>query len=304
MIYALGIGLILMISHAWASPAEEPKDFTIPIIDTAEQFFNFGANSVANRLDSFFADQRADDELGRSAARIRSTYLMSERAEADFRYQTRFNLFLPSLQEKLQRLNYFESKDKKKKKKKAGVETRGFFLPGSPEELNTNWQFRSDAGVNVSLTPRIFTRGRIRKNFYTGKITNRFVEELGWYSDLRWMNVISLTSDRSINDNLLIRFLNEFRWEITNHEVLTFHGPSLLHQVSDKEALSYNLRAFNIANGSTFFFNNFQISTTYRRDIYRSMLYFDVTPGLDFPKQWSFRRTPFILVQLEALFGR
>lgn len=303
MIYAVIISFIIFASATWASPAEEPKEFAIPILDAAEDFFSFRANSVANRLDSFFADQRADDELGRSAARIRTSYSMAERAVGDFRYQTRFNLYLPAVQERLKRLNYFESK--KKKQKKAGVETRGFFLPGNiEEELNTKWQFRSDAGVNVSLTPRAFTRGRLRKNFYTGKLINRFVEEIGWYSDTRWMNIISLTTEKSLSQNMLLRFTNEVRWEITNHNGLSIHGPSLLQQISDKEALSYNIRGFNTAQGSTIFFSSFQLSTTYRRDLYRNKLYFDITPGLDFPKQWSYRRTPFILLQMEVLFGR
>lgn len=291
----------MTISSVLASPAEEPKEFRIPILDTAEGFFESEANSVANRLDSFFADQRADDELGRSVVRLRTQYTIRERAIGDFRYQTRFNILLPKIQEKLKR-DFFKQKTKKKK---AGVLTRGYYYPSyGEEELNTKWQFHSDAGVNVSLTPRVFTRGRIRKNFRAGKIINRFVEELGWYSDDQWLNVISLTSDKKNSENILFRFVNEIRWEVTHHRGTSSHGPSILQQVSDEEALSYNMRGYNQADGNTIFFSNFQLSTTYRRDIYRSIFYFDVTPGLDFPKNWSFRRNPFILFQLEFLLGR
>ncbi len=301
MIYLL-LGICLVtISTVLASPAEEPKEFRIPILDTAELLLDSEANSVANRLDTFFADQRADDELGRSVVRLRTQYTFRERATGDFRYQSRFNILLPKIQEKIKQA-YF--KPSKEKRKKAGSKTRGFFLPRPSEELNTKWQFHSDAGVNVSLSPRIFTRARVRKNFYAGKIINRFVEEIGWYSDEQWVNVLSLTSDKKNSENILFRFVNEIRWEITPHLATTSHGPSILQQVSDEEALSYNMRASNQADGSTIYFSNFQLSTTYRRDIYRSIFYFDVTPGLDFPKFWSFRRNPFIMFQLEFLLGR
>lgn len=282
-----------------ASPAEEPESNSIPILDSAQNLFGRNVNTVANRLDLFFADQRADDELARSRLRIRQNYQVRERALMTDDFQLRFNIRLPHLEEKFK----FEFVSNKKKKEEKKQEAKAGNTPDLAQSgLNKSWQFRADLGVNASIPPTIFSRARLRKNMTSKSIIHRFVEEIIWYSDRDWEEQTTLDSDLSINENVLLRFRNTSDWKITRKAYKTSHGPVILQRLSDNDALSYGTNFSTIVDDA-WYVDNYSISITYRRNLYKHWLYADLTPGLDFPKIWSFRRTPFVALQLEALFG-
>jgi hypothetical protein len=282
-----------------ASPAQEPENDSIPILDSAQNLFGRNVNTVANRLDLFFADQRADDELARSRLRIRKNYEVRERAQLTDEFQVRFNIRLPHLEEKFR--FEFES-DKKKRLEKKQDAKAGETLDLAKNQLNKNWQFRADVGVNASIPPKVFSRARLRKNMTSYKVIHRFVEEVVWYSDRDWEEQTTLDSDLSLAEDVLLRFRNTSDWKITRKDFKTSHGPVILQRLSDDGAVSYGVNLSTIVDES-WYVDNYRISITYRRNLYKHWLYADLTPGLDFPKTWSFRRTPFIALQLEALFG-
>ncbi|MBA2406055.1 MAG: hypothetical protein H0V66_14865 [Bdellovibrionales bacterium] len=294
---------ILIPAMAYASPAEEYEESTIPIFESAQQLLGGRVNTVANRLDLFFADQRADDELARSRIRIRQTYEVRERAMLNKETQIRFNIRLPKLEEKFryeaESDTEAEKKAKEDKKNKAKVKE---LEAVSENTLNKRWQFKADIGINVSVPPKIAARARLRKNWETGDVIHRFVEEWGWFSDRDWEENTSLDSDLPIEEETLLRFSNSSDWKVTRKDFKTAHGPSVRHRLSDDDAISFGLGLSTIVDES-WFVNNYRIGATYRRNLYHQWLYMDTGTGLDFPKIHSFRRTPFILFQLEALFG-
>jgi hypothetical protein len=67
--------------------------------------------------------------------------------------------------------------------------------------------------------------------------------------------------------------------------------------------MSYSFTMGTTVQNDSWYVNGFTLAPTYRRNLYRNLLYIDVTPGMQFPKQWHFRRTPYLFVQLEMLFG-
>lgn len=296
MVFLLTL-LWLAFSVVFASPAEEPKDNTIPILESTRELLGVSINRVANRLDMFFADQRADDELARSLIRVRQRYEVRERAEFSKETQLRFNIRLPHLEEKF-RFDFKSYKDKV-----TGAANTNSNGTKDPNQVKTTWQFRADVGVNAAVPPLFFSRGRLRNSWQKGAFVHRFVNELAWYSDRAWEDFLTLDSDHSINQHLLFRFRNSIDWRISKQTFDTGHGPSLIQQLSDNDALSYSANASTSIVNGVWFLANYRLSTTYRRNIYKQWLYLDLTPGLDFPKLWAFRRTPFVFLQLEALFG-
>ncbi len=288
---------------ALASPAEEPADDNIPILESAQELLGLNMNRVANQLDMFFADQRADDELGRSRIRVKRIYEVRERAELREETQFRFNIRLPNLEEKFK----FEFKNKNTKPKESSVVRAQ--TGQNLNRINTQWQFRSDLGVVASVPPQTFARARLRKNWEAFGLIHRFVEEFAWYSNdvwsikEGWEEITFVDSDYSIQENLLFRFRNLADWKITSHEFTTSHGPSILHRFTENDALSYATNLSSTVDKGVWYVSNYRLGVTYRRNLYKQWLYSDLTPGLDFPKLWHFRRTPFILLQIEALFG-
>lgn len=309
MRYLLALTLIILSELSFASPAEEPPDNSIPILETAQELFGTRANFAANRLDSFFATERADDEFGRSRLRIRSRYTLRERAIADQTNQYRINLKLPHLEDKF-RYDYYQDKEeqeKKKKEKEKQQEQTSQFSEAEllkKDTLLTGWIFNSDIGVSAAIPPKLTTRARVRKSFVTGTLIHRFVEQLTYVTDESGLTEeTQLNSDHIYNQDLIFRFVNLKRWQVLKKSINTNHGPTWIHRVSENDAFVYSATFQTLVDSSSWFLNNYSLAVNYRRNLYRQWVYLDVTPGIDFPKEWSFRRTPFIFFQLEVLFG-
>lgn len=297
MRYALAIFLMLFSLPGFSSPAEERPDNRISFLDRAQDFFGARANFTANRLDSFFATERADDEFGRSRIRIRSRFDLRERAKSDLNNQYRINLKLPHLEEKF-RWDYYQDKDEKEVTKE-DVKQRI-----SESKINKGWIFNSDIGVVAALPPKLVTRARVRRNVETGELIHRFSEQLTYITDESGLTEeTSVDSDYSFNDDLLLRFVNYKQWQVLKKDFRTNHGPTLLHRVSEDDAFNYGVTMSTTIDNGRWFVDNYRLSLDYRRNLYQQWIYLDVIPGIDFPKVWSFRRTPFISFQLEVLFG-
>jgi len=263
------------------------------LLDRTQDFVTKKSNNLANRLDSFFADERADDEFGRSRIRLRSAYTLRERDPGKMRNQYRINLKLPHLEDKF-RFKY-------KKEKKVGQKSTS---QEPPPLINENWIFNADSGVSAAIPPRLVLRARARKNIATTNWIHRFSEQLTYITDRSGLTEeTSFNSDFGINENLLFRFVNRKTWRVLKKEFFTSHGPTLIHQLTEKDALNYSFLLNSVIEQKSWFLNGYTFSVNYRRDLYKDWLFLDVIPGIDFPKTWSFRRTPFVVFQLEALFG-
>lgn len=298
MRWALLLTLLIPLS-AYSSPAEEPPDNTIPILESARQLFGSNLNLAANRLDSFFATERADDEFGRSRIRIRSAYSIRERAVGINKNQYRINLKLPHLEDKFKYENYFQ----KDKDEKAVTSDENKEKVKKSKDFG-GWIFNADMGVTAAIPPKLTTRARLRNNLKTGTLIHRFAEQLTYTTDENGLvEETTLDTDHIYSENLVFRFINIKRWQVLKKEFNTNHGPTLLHRISENDAFIYSTTFQTLIDNSSWFVNNYQIAVNYRRNLYKQWVYGDVIPGIDFPKEWSFRRTPFITVQLEILFG-
>ncbi len=292
--------LTVMAPGLWASPAEEPKEFSIPILDSAQDLLGNRANFAANNFDSFFATERADDEFGRSRIRVRSAFNMREDTHSFVKNQYRINLRLPHLEEKF-KFSYFEKDDKKSKTKKSAREQKKKI---DINKLNTGWIFNADASFALSIPPRVTTRARLRKNIQTGTVIHRFAETLTFVTNEDGLqDETEFLSDQQLTDDLLFRFYNYKRWRISSKEFTTAHGPTLLHRITDNDAFAYSFIAATNVEDKTIYLSNYRIGFNYRRNLYKNWIYSDFITGLDFPKLDSWRRSPFITIQMEFLFG-
>ena len=90
---------LLFISTATASEptVEEEQN----ILDRTHVFFKGNLDYLANKVDSFFATDRADDEFGRSTLRIRSNYFIREQEKGDYKVTYRINFKIPHLERRI-----------------------------------------------------------------------------------------------------------------------------------------------------------------------------------------------------------
>ena len=292
--------LLVIPAVGFSSPAEEPPEKTIAILDKAQSFFGSRVNLAANQLDSFFATERADDEFGRSRLRLRGQYFIRDEAEADFKTQYRINLKLPNLQEKFK---FKFGKDKEKKKTENNSKVSSEIKPKITHP-SQGWIFNADIGVTTAIPPQIVNRARLRRNIETGVLTHRFSEQLTYVTDENGLQEeTNLDTDYAISGDVIFRFVNNKRWYITTKDFTTNHGPTLIQRLTDNDALNYGFTTQSIIHSGNWYVSNYRAAINYRKNIYRQWFYMDIIPGIDFPKIRSFVSTPFITFQIEMLFG-
>lgn len=279
-------------SYASGKKSSPPKE---NIVDKTHSRFGKQIQGLANRLDSLFGAERTDDERNRSSLRVITTGLYQEDKRSIYDYQLKLNLRLPTLE------NYFkfkfENKNAKKNSKSSKGKNRKKKKPGEYD-----WIFRSDLGLNVGPPPFVFSRARARKNIKGINFIHRFSEELEWASNNGFTETTEFFSDKSLTNKLLFRISHTKIWRISSEDVTLSQGPSLIHSISARDAMSYNARALTVLK-NFIYFSGYQLNISYRRKLYSNWLFGEIIPALDFPKENSFRRTPSILVKLESFFG-
>ena len=273
---------------------------------------------LANRLDSFFGEQRADDELNRSGLRLSYGQVLRDEKKSDEDVVVRFNLRLPKLEEKF-RID-FKRNTKSDERVEAKVKAKALEAAQAGHPLNEKeltelrlntqneiyepWRFRTDVGVVASIPPRAFTRVRLRKNWQLMKVVPRFVEQFGYFTDDGFIQETTMDFDYTIREGrILLRFENGEEWRLAKQEVPTAHGPVLVYNTSDDDAWAYSGKVFSAVDGP-WYLSNWRLAVNYRRNLRGHWLYGDVIPALDFPKFEGFRRAPSITLRIEALIGR
>lgn len=278
------------------------------MLDNTHEMVGTRLVGLADQLDSLFGDKRTDDESNKSVLRLSTSATYSEFYRPKQDYQIRMNIKLPRL-EKFFKYSFQNKEDKKVSKPdgtdkvaKAPVASATVTPPAKPE-IEKGWIFRTDLGLNIGPPPKVFARGRLRRNMTTGSFIHRLSEESGWYSERGFASVTILNSDYDIADTWLFRFSNEKDWNITTKDFNLSHGPSITHSLSDKSAISYNLRMLIPVINSIPYVSTYVLSIGYRKNIYSNWLFAETSPALSFPKERSFQRVPSILFKLEAYFG-
>lgn len=250
---------------------------------------------LANNLDSFFGEERADDELNRSRIRLAYAYTVYAEKKPIDNYAIRVNLRFPKLENKVK--EFFLGAEDEEDQSSAEAKAK------RKKEKKNPWIFRTDAGMNVSYPPIFFTRARLRKNWDLPIFIQRFIGELAWISDQGVIQSTTVNHDHDLTDDLLFRIVNEQDWFIEPKEFTTAHGPSFIHKITDDDGISYGFRVRSIIEDSTWFMDGYGFGIRYRRNLRNQWLYGEIGPSLDFPKSESFRRVPSIQFRIESLFG-
>jgi hypothetical protein len=282
-------------------PLEEERD----VLTRSHDLISLRLVRLADQLDSFFGETRADDEINKSSIRINHGYTL--RMEKDPLQETNFriNLRLKNLE------NLF--KFSVEKNEKAPLEPTLPTQPNEPrspplrsvEDIEAEpWRFRMDAGLNASIPPNVFARSRLRKNWNWPWVIQRFTEELTWSSELGWIQTTTLFHDKQLSPISLLRFTNEQNWQISEKRFQTSHGPTILQNLTEHDALSYSLRVQTTVIDSVWANSNYQVGLFYRRNLKDFWLFGEIGPAIDFPRMERFRRAPSILFRIETFFSQ
>jgi hypothetical protein len=112
-----------------------------------------------------------------------------------------------------------------------------------------------------------------------------------------------LDFNRFLSLDSFLRFRNEAFWSENSRGFEFFEEVSYLRRISEHQSLSIPL-AFIAYTSPDPRFDVFRASVRYRGPLIKDWLYIVIEPGVDFPDERDYRRTPFLSIRFDALFDR
>jgi hypothetical protein len=268
---------------------------------------------LANRVDSFFGDKRADDETNTSTIRIFTDYSKRDSMEAQKEVNLRFNLKLPSTEKKVLTglkkgvemavpgvgPNESDQQNNQSHQARRSSDNKR----EEWEELSKEWIFSTDLNIRLKAPTQLQIRTRARRNIYLGKWVFRFAEEVSVLTKDGFAEETQIYFDRRLSPVLLFRIANDKIWTELEGNISISQGPSLYHTLSQLHALSYDVR-FNSLHNGELSLTSIVFSTSYRRLLYQNWLYFTLSPAISFEKFNNYKKAHSIFFRLESVFGK
>jgi hypothetical protein len=289
---------------ALANPAakvpEEPSTLLDEDILVVEEYIEDTRQTVSTRvlrladsIDTLFGDKKADDQKNQSTLRISQRYFHKDGVTGGEDVAVTLNLHLPNLQK-------LEEKIKNKFKSKPAEGTGG---NGGPAEPESPWTFNQESGVVIANPINYFARLRLRRDFLTEKWVHSFYEQVGWSKTNEWEEETSFNSDYALTRSLLFRFANLKSWAMTDDILKSSHGPSLLQQLSEHEAISYDLRLNTLVEDHALYGDSVTLGSLYRTRLPVGWIFLDLNPEIAWERKTNFRVQYNFYLRVELVFG-
>lgn len=292
-----------------------------PSLADIHEYLSQDIVGISESIDTFFVNDRIIDGRNRTHVRVLSALTTIERegSQADVDFRLRFRL--PRLEEKIQfevnnldnNINAADSGDANTVNTPAN--TANQLQPAAQRQQTTaGFSFFKDViGIRSKLTTGFIFKDtapygnwRLSRNFQlTEKDNLMFINDVFGDTKDRTGHRFTAYYDHNLSQNLMFRFSNESVYRNEFHTFNTVHGTTLFQVMNDRNSIAYtaSIASQNPQDLHSFFLSSYDIYSTYRYRIYKRHAFFDVIPGLSFPKKYDFETTWSIIFRLEIIFG-
>lgn len=278
------------------------------LVDSTHSRLSNRITWLADSVDNFFGNRRADDEKNTSTVRVFTTYNRFEQRSEVIEYNIRANIRLPGLEQKL--------KDSFKKSHSAINNVLTAPFNNNPDvvnekkrnhvkewdEITKDWDFGTDVSARLSSPAQLLISSRARRNIEDGPWIYRFLEQVSWFSKDKFQEETRLDFDYALNEKHLFRFTNSKIWRQIDTNIYFAHGPIIFSTLTPKDAVSYSLIS-NSTLEEELRLVAINLSLTYRRLLYKNWLFFEITPALNYMREYNFKKKHSLFVRLEGVFG-
>lgn len=266
----------------------------------------------AQQIDLYFANERFVYRRNNSYIRFVNAVIFAETRGIKNEFDFKLRLRLPFLKEKLQfefdsEAQEYNLKDPQRpafvqNTRRSGRSNSGLSYLEKIFDFET--KFTAGADYNHGFIP--YGQIRIYRDFKLDKDHNiSFRHDLYGETDDGYEQTGVISYEWRLMPDLFLRFINEERYEFKTHVFETLHGPNLYHQINDRHAMAYSflVRSKNNQTGHAFYADQYILGTVYRYRAYKKHLYFEIGPGLVFPKDNHFEGLMTFLIKLDVIFG-
>lgn len=255
------------------------------ILDSAFNYVNTRLCQPAVWFDGFFVDERVDSDA-KAGSIIRWTndfaYVEGQGYQFNTRFKARF--YLPKVTKQLKVV--FESDD----------ESDIFdLLPSNRQEtentlgLRYDWLSKERSSFNIKLTAKPGIEARYRYSYpISNDVLLRATQKIYQHKRVTGQST-ELDLDYSLTPELLFRWSNYAIYEDDIKGWQLGSGITLYQHISDQQALSYQL-SISGTNRPFDYITNTHVSVTYRHNILRSWLFYELSPEYNWGREQDTRR--------------
>ncbi len=292
---------------------ETPLESEELAIDKANDRIKDSALSTVDSLDSFFYDERIENEEKKSNIRIRLSSFTEEKEGTEFSADVRLRLVLPGFNKKFRLFVSGDPDDGIDIDNTSEDDARESFESTDEENVTISlwYAFKDTARRNISLQNGLrfrsgsavfFTGPRFRRTIPLATWTLRGTQTLRWFTDEGWESKTRLNIERQLNERFFLRATTRGSWyENTNGFFYRFQI-YLFQTLSRRRALRYEwINYFETRPNNRL--HKVKLRVRYRQSIWRNRLFVEVVPQCSFPKDRNFEFVPGIMFRLEMFFG-
>ncbi len=310
----ISITLVLLSSN-FAFSQESSTFFGSSSLDLAQEKISNNLFSATNKVDSFFGEERDLEED--NGSHIKFEYASRNREysepslEPDFDVKVRLKNLERKLHFKLTTKSEEDDDTLENKESSSGTSDVEEGIEdvvyraslGFLREQKKFWSLSADSGVKVQNPPIIFSQARGRRSFYFGETEFRVVNKVLIEDQAGLFNYTDLNVKRKLTNVLGFRYNNKFQWKDDENFLSSSHGPTLNYLIDDNQSISYNIRTRFTNKPKTYAIYGHEVYSSYRRNLYKKWIFFELTPGFSFLAENDFLRTAFLNAKIQAVFG-
>jgi len=267
------------------------------------EYLNDGVDSFF--MNAFFDDEVIADQSSGSSGRI---YFISRREQADnpdYQIGANLRLTLPNTRDRFKLLIETDESGEDQIENNILRTTENVTYSTALRvdlEPRKNWRTSIDNGVRWAGEPVYFSRIRLRRVDYHDYWRTRFYHSISWRTDEEWGSFMSMTGlmpldlYRQFSVGVQADYL--LKEDFADLEA----SAAIFDELSYRAAMLYQIRAI----GNTQYYgkvNDYVASISYRRKLYKSFVFAELTPELGWPRDRDYKTTPALTFTLELIFG-
>ncbi|MEE3122503.1 MAG: hypothetical protein VX399_07900 [SAR324 cluster bacterium] len=290
---------------------------TAELADDTHEVLSDKISLFSDELDSFFGDERMDEETNTSKLRINIISEYDAAGNVTYKANIAATLILPRTQKKMNLVveDMKESIADDDQSDGTRVSLKQNQVTDTVTEtslaaamkfiwLDTgNWSIDTTYGCLVKYPLDPYAKLRVRRSIdLSNEWESRITQLVRWSYLYDWEELTGLTFDRPISKKMMFRFSNSIFWKRTTQLFNFSHGISLFHQLSHEKALEY-FTGMNGIHEPVIHNTSYNLGVGYRQMVYKNWVFFELRPVASFLREYDYEYTPTLTAKIEVIFG-
>ena len=289
----------------------EPKRPFFSFLDRPHNVISTKVEAFARNIDEFFSKDKVFYETSGTYLRLRADSVFNEGGDVGYEGNVRLKLRLPNTKRKLKFTLESDANERPddittqlENTPIAVVEDKDYFagLQATLGKKN-EWQFKPSIGLRLSSSVEPYVKFRLKRKYEFTKWNIYWHETPYWFDSFGWGFDSYLELNTKISDEALFRASTFARWTNEADQFELSQVFSIFHTLSKRRAMSYFVGVYGNSE-PTVFATHYLIGATYRQNVHKDYLFFEIIPQIKYDKLNDFHAEQTLTLRVEFVFKK